>query len=191
LKCLVGFVTRLLGQVAGISDLRTIADTDLFLATIVLGDGQEFWRLPSLRQVHALVPTVEIIREINDQDGVLAMHACRIVRVLRFTLLVLAGKPDTGDAPVAGAAFGWLSVSSNSGRALAIAVRTIAVMSPSPMPISMCVPAIVGKATDHATVPDAASSPAQAIEAMTVLAQAATTDAKICPKSPFTMRPSR
>ncbi len=70
----------------------------------------------------------------------------------------------------------------------AMATSTRAVISPSPRPMSMCTPAMAGSATRHGTVPEAASSPAHATAARTVLHHAAKEAATMRPNSPFTAR---
>ena len=76
----------------------------------------------------------------------------------------------------------------SSGRARPTATSTSAVMSPSPTPISMCTPAMAGRATDHPTVRDTASSPAHATDASTVLHQPANAAASTRPNIPPTAR---
>ena len=65
-----------------------------------------------------------------------------------------------------------------------MARNTRALISPSPMPITMCTPAIAANPAGQATVPDQASSPAQQMDASTVEHQPANATAATCPRVP-------
>ena len=69
-----------------------------------------------------------------------------------------------------------------------MARKANALISPSPKPMSMWMPVIAVKPTDHSTVSDHASWPAQATEASTVEPQPANATAATCPRTPGRQR---
>ena len=81
---------------------------------------------------------------------------------------MLTTNPKPTTPPIREEAGFWLGMEANSGRVRARARNASALISPSPKPMSMWMPVIAVKPTDHSTVPDHASWPTQASEASTV-----------------------
>ena len=81
-----------------------------------------------------------------------------------------------------------MGLATNSGRVRAMARNASALISPSPKPMSMWMPVIAVNPTDHWTVPDHASWPAQASEASTVEHHPANATPATCPRTPGRQR---